>query len=235
MEIVIVASDPVRVVGCDDPGPSSPVRIVNFEDLGIEIARVRAGDVDAGDYTQIDDEGLFLFGDARQWVDFNFGVGALGRGASAPDLINLGGTNIEVLGFNGINTTEEVSVLLEMDHMWAQGTAIYPHVHWMASTAAAGNVKWQIEYVVVEMIDGDLPAATTIAIVQAAPGVAWRTAFQEFAPIVMTGFTMGSQVVARLFRDPTDGQDTYGADAALLSFGFHVLVNSLGSRERLVK
>lgn len=223
-------SDPVRVVGCSDPGPSSPVRIVNLEDLGVVgVSRILAGDVSGGDYIQIDADGLFLFGGARQWVDFNFGVGALNRGAAAPDLINLSASSIQVLGFDGVNTLEQVSVTMELDHMWVEGTAIYPHVHWLASTAGAGNVKWQLEYTLIG-VGEVVPASTTITVVQAAPGVAWQHRFAGLAAIPTTGLTIGAQVAARLFRDPTDGDDSFGADAALLTFGFHVLVNSLGSR-----
>lgn len=176
---------------------------------------------------------LIFTGDGRMWIDFNFGINALGRGASAPDIINLAGTNIETLGFDGINTTEEVSIALEMNHNWAEQTVVKLHVHWYPTTTDQGNVNWQAEYVFVAR-GAVVGASTTINIVQAAGGVAWTERFATFADIVTTGLLIGTQLHVRLFRDPTDN-DTYEADAALATFGLHVLVDSLGSREVLTK
>lgn len=182
------------------------------------------------DYAEFEDNGFLEFnGDARAWIDFNFGVGALTRGGSAPDLINVSGTSIQTLGFNGVNTLEQVSAVLEMNHNWAEGTLLRPHVHWLPTTANAGNVVWQLEYAIVQ--DGDtVPASTTITVTQAASGVAWQQQFATFPTIDATGFTIGAQAFFRLFRDPTIGADTYGFDAAIATFGIHVLLDTLGSR-----
>jgi hypothetical protein len=236
------ASYPVRLVGCDDPGTSDPVRIVNLPD--VQEALQSVGTLDAPliigaspDYAEFEDDGFLEFhGDARAWVDYNFGVGALSRGASAPDLISLSATSIQTLGFDGVNTLEQVSATLELNHNWAEGTIIKPHVHWYPSTAGAGSVEWFMEYVIVE--DGAVvPASTTIAILQAAGGVAWYPKFAAFPDIVTTGVTIGAQMHIRLYRNPTAGNpdDTYGADAALATFGLHVLVNTLGSRQVAIK
>ena len=176
---------------------------------------------------------LIFTGDGRMWLDFNFGVNSLTRGAGAPDLINVAGTDIETLGFDGINTTEEVSIVLEMNHNWAEETLIKPHVHWYPTTTDQGNVNWQLEYVFVAM-GAVVGASTTINIIQAAAGVAWTHQLAAFADIDATGLLIGTQLHVRLFRDPTDS-DTYAADAALATFGLHVLIDSLGSREVFAK
>lgn len=46
----------------------------------------------------------------------------------------------------------------------------------------------------------------------------------------MTGYEIGSQFNARLYRVPT-GVDTYADDAAVMTVGLHVLVDTFGSRE----
>jgi hypothetical protein len=176
---------------------------------------------------------LIFTGDGRMWLDFNFGVNSLTRGSAAPNLIDLAGTDIETLGFDGGVTTEEVSIVLELNHNWAEGTLIKPHVHWYPTTTDAGNVNWQMEYVFVAS-DAVVGASTTINVIQAAGGVAWTERFASFADIVTTGLLIGTQMHVRLFRDPTDS-DTYGADAALATFGLHVLIDSLGSREVTAK
>lgn len=166
------------------------------------------------------------------YIDFNFGINSLSRGSSAPDIIDLSATNIETLGFDGINTTEEVSIVLELNHNWKEGTNLRPHIHWYATTAAVGNVNWQMEYVLVN--ENVVPASTVINTIAATPGVAWQEIFTNLPQIVTTGYVIGTQLHLRLFRDPTDN-DTYGADAALATFGLHVEIDTLGSRQVSVK
>lgn len=196
----------------------------------LSAATSRFGDVAGGNYAEFENDGtLAFYGNATTWRDFNFGVNALARGASAPDLVSLSGTSIQVLGFDGINTTEQVSVVLEMDHMWKEGSVIYPHLHWYPTTSGVGNVKWQLEYVTVQ--DGlVVGASATLSVVVAAGGVAWRQAFTDFPPINLAGYTIESQFHARLFRNPGDGDDTYAADAAVATFGLHVEQDMTGSR-----
>jgi hypothetical protein len=187
------------------------------------------GDVSGGNYVYFDQNGFMqFFGSGRGWIDFNFGVGALNRGAAAPDLIALNATGIQVLGFDGVNTLEQVSFDLELNHNWAQRTILKPHVHWMPTTAGAGNVNWQLEYTIVQ--DGNVAgaASATINTIVAAPGVAWQQNRINFADIDASGFLIGAQAYFRLFRDPTDN-DTYGADAAIATVGLHVQLDSLGS------
>jgi hypothetical protein len=183
-----------------------------------------------GDATFESPNGFLVFeNDARGWMDYNFGIGAVRRGQQAPDLINLGATNIEVLGFDGVNTVESVDASIEMNHNWAEATTLYPHIHWLPSTAAAGNVNWQLEYVLLQD-GGVVGASTTINVIQSTAEVAWTQQFANFPTISTVGFTIGAQLFFRLFRDPTDN-DTYGADAALATFGIHVLIDTIGSRQ----
>jgi len=173
-------------------------------------------------------------GDGRAWIDFNFGIGALRRGSAAPDLIDVGSTDIETLGFDGVNTLEEVSNALELNHNWAEGTTLRPHVHWYPTTNDAGNVKWNMDYVIVSS-GAVVGAATTISVTQAAGGVAWTERYAALPDITTAGLVIGAQMHLRLYRDPNDEDDTYGADAALATFGLHVLIDSLGSSSEATK
>lgn len=49
------------------------------------------------------------------------------------------------------------------------------------------------------------------------------------------GKTIGSRFVFNLFRDPADAQDTYGADVAITDVGTHYEIDSIGSRQMLIK
>ena len=41
---------------------------------------------------------------------------------------------------------------------------------------------------------------------------------------------IGDQVAFRLYRNPTDAQDTYPDDACVITFGIHSQIDTLGSR-----
>jgi hypothetical protein len=172
-----------------------------------------------------------IYGDSA-WIDYNFPVSSLGRGASPPDFIQLSSTGIYVAGFDGVNTVEQVFGSIEMNHNWAEGTVIKPHVHWLPSSAAAGNVKWYLTYTLTQ--DGDVePSSTTISVTTATNSTAWENLRSDFPDIVTTGKVIGAQFSFRFYRDPDD--DTYAADAAAKTIGLHVQVNSLGSRQVGIK
>jgi len=176
-----------------------------------------------------DPNALWLALREPQWIDLNLGACIMGIGAAAPDYIKLATTNILVPGFNGLNIVEELSGELELDHFWAEGTNIYPHVHWLPTTAALGTVVWQLEYTWTNKLDVE-PASTTIISVNPTEGVAWKNYRADFNFITGTGKKVGSLLAFRFFRDPGHPQDAYTPDAAVKMFGLHVLKNTFGSR-----
>jgi hypothetical protein len=169
------------------------------------------------------------------WNDINMPASALRLGATAPDAITiLGAGSIEALGFDGAATTEAVNGSAEILHGYVEGSDIEFHVHWMPTTANAGNVKWQLEYSWINN-GGTFANPTTISIVQAAGGTAWVHKRADFPSISGTGKVINSAVVFRLFRDPSDGSDTYGDDAALVQVGIHYQIDVYGSRSENIK
>lgn len=175
-----------------------------------------------------------MLGQNYLYRDYNFNPSTLGVGATPPSMTQLAATGIFLSSFGGGATTEQVFGAVELDHDWAEGTLIYPHVHWMPVNANAGNVKWQMTYTF--LVDGAVYVApATIPVVAAAPGVAWEDNQADFPAIVTAGYLIGTQFCFRFFRDPTDGDDTYGSDAMVSTIGLHVQVNSLGSRQLGVK
>ena len=169
------------------------------------------------------------------WNDINMPASALRLGATAPDAIGiLGAGGIEALGFDGNATTESVNGAAEILHGYLEGSDIYFHVHWMPTTTGAGNVKWQLEYSWSNG-GGTFANPTIIPIVEAAGGTAWVHKRGDLPAISGTGKAINSAVVFRLFRDPTDGEDTYADDAALIQVGIHYQIDVYGSRSVGVK
>lgn len=185
------------------------------------------------DYSTFEADGtLVSYGAATVWEDQNFAGVALGTGASPPSLIQLNGHSIYVAAFDGVATVEQLFGGTELPHAWKVGTDIYPHLHWSATTADAGNVKWQLSYQWLN--NGDTAGTdTTVSVTQAAPAVAWKVQRADFPAISGTGKNKGSQLMLRLFRDPTDGADTYAHNAAITAtFGFHYERDMTGSRTK---
>jgi hypothetical protein len=169
------------------------------------------------------------------WNDINMPANALTLGAAAPDSIGiLGAGGIKGLGFDGNATAESLHGSAEILHGYLEGSDIYFHVHWMPTTANAGDVKWQLEYSW-QTVDGTFANPTIISIVDAAGGAAWKHQLAPFAAIDGSGMGVNSAVVFRLFRDPTDGDDDYADDAALIQVGIHYQIDVYGSRSQTVK
>lgn len=198
----------------------------------------RFGDVAGGNYLEVE-QGTGVIrvnGNGRTWKDTFISAYALpNTGATAPSLDSLFGSgSIKGLGFTGAGTqVNEVSGSFEMNHDWAEGSDISFHIHWMPSDANAGNVKWQLEYTI-KNPNGTFSAPIIIAVVQAG-GIAWRHQLISFSNISMTGLTIGSVIMFRLFRDPADAQDTYGSHAILMQVGLHYLCDTEGSRQMITK
>jgi len=194
----------------------------------------RAGNIAGGNYSEIRNAGeINCVSGGRVWRDINIGAVFLGRGASAPDLVQVNGGTIYLPGFNGNVTTEQLYGCIEIDHFVAQNTVIYPHVHWMPVNANAGNVTWNLTYTLQEP-DAAYPAEATLVSTAAAPGVAWQQVFTDIGAGITIAH-IGAQLNFCFWRDPTLVTDTYGSDAVVQTIGFHVLVDTMGSREILIK
>jgi len=173
------------------------------------------------------------------YEDANVGTVSLRAGASAPDLIQLRGSNVYAYAFNGGVTTEQLFGAIEVPHSADENATITFHVHWMPTSAAAGNVRWALEYYLVSP-DTTIPAAANaVVVVQAAAGIAWRDQRADF-PTIPQGadpaLVIGSQLVFRFYRNPNHADDTYAADACVHgTIGFHYQINSVGSRQITVK
>lgn len=185
--------------------------------------------ITAGDFSA-----QFIESETPRWVDYNVGAASLGTAASAPDLIQLNGSNIYLPAFDGTATSEQLFGSIEINHDYKEGTDLLFHVHWLPTTSSAGNVKWNLDYVI-QNLNTPISAATTVSVTTAASGTAWRSASSEFPAIFGKDIKVGAQFIFRLYRTPADVADTYADDVAAATVGLHVQVDSLGSRQKLAK
>jgi hypothetical protein len=170
------------------------------------------------------------------WDDLNFPALSLTKSAAATPTqgVIFASGSIEGLLFNGDTLVNEVYGSGEILHGYNEGTDLYPHVHWMASDIGVGNVTWFLEYNIVNE-DGVYGAPVTVSATQATTGVAWVNQMVEFPAINGTNLSIESQIAFRLYRNATSPSDTYSSEAALLGFGIHYQLDSVGSSLRSAK
>ena len=194
----------------------------------------RFGDIDAGTYLEIEDDGFIEVVGTEVWDDVRVPIsGVRLPAAAAPTWTAYKGS--QVLAFDG-TSTDTIFVVVQLPHMYKQGTDIDVHVHWVPEDATAGNVKWQVTYSWANWSEA-FPAETTATVVVAAPEVAdVHTKADIIETISGTGKTISSMLLCSLSRLGGDVEDTYNAkDAYLLEVDFHYQKDTLGSRTETVK
>lgn len=170
-------------------------------------------------------------GNGTCWKDIDIDLSAQTSGGSVPALIAVNGDPyIQARAYAGTGATvEQLGGSKELAHEMLFGTDIIPHIHWAPTTADAGNVKWQLRYMLVNRA-GTYSGGATISVTDAAPGVAWKGLRSSFPAISTAGILAGSRIMFTLFRDPADAADTYAHDVIAPNFGVHVQVDMLGTR-----
>lgn len=166
------------------------------------------------------------------WKDENFDLtSARTTAGSLPDLITIPGTNIEIAVFDGNNLLEQISCSKEINHDYAQGTLIYPHVHFYPTVSGTGNVKWFMDYWAKHSDNPSTTVSGVLTTVVSVSGIAAWDMIYGFFPALDLGALakIGTQLHFRFYRNPADSQDTYGSDVAVGTFGWHYQTDSRGS------
>lgn len=134
----------------------------------------------------------------------------------------------------------------EMPHSWAEGTAARLHLHITTKGANASGVNQYVKFTVYvsyaksEEVTGDEWTETSFTAELTIPdGTAVLESFflDMGSNLTLTGYTIGTQVKVRVKRiaatsgDPTE----YPGDIFITQVGLHAIMNTLGSRQLLVK
>lgn len=193
---------------------------------------------------------LTLLGDATRWDDIMVPITATKLGGSKDPTFSkfrddgAGSQGVFLYWFSP-SSEEELYFSVQMPHKWA-GTAIYPHVHWTASTNSDGTpanqkVTWALEYAWTD-IQAAFPAASSIAIGSThtpndANIVAGKHYLTSISPITPTATQDGisSMLICRIYRDGDATDDTFEQSAGMLQFDFHYEIDTMGSKTELAK
>jgi len=101
-----------------------------------------------------------------------------------------------------------------VDHDYALGTKLYPHIHWVCTTANIGTVRWGFEYSVAKGHQQQaFPATTTIYVEQTTNGTPYMHYVAEVSEAnAIDGAALGIEpdtlIICRIFRDGASPNDT---------------------------
>lgn len=170
-----------------------------------------------------------------QWDDIRFPASGINPPGAVSDPDR--DTDDGLLRFDPAST-EVIAIQVIFPHSHKHGTLIRPHVHWMKTTDAAGDVVWKLEWKAAdpnETFPG-WQSQTVSETVSGTPGGAHQNhVISEFAPISLNATGVAPALLMKLSRVGGDAADTYGADAKLIEFDIHHLIDTWGSGGEFIK
>lgn len=175
------------------------------------------------------------------WDDLKFDANALkAAGVKDPAYSTCLGGELRAYWFSP-TTQEELFFAVQFPHSW-NGSYIYPHLHWIASTGtstASEKIQWHLEYSWAS-IGSTMSAPTTIVVTSRTPNeaiVSNKHYISSFDPIKPTTSQSGisSMMLCRLCRDSTVAADDFEHGVFLLEFDIHFAMNMIGSRQEKTK
>ena len=202
----------------------------------------RGGPVELGsatDYARFEADGTLLFtGAATVFKDINIGAGTLsGPPGKQPGIVNFvdeAGADTGIATF-GLAVGEGLSGFFEIQHDYKEGSNITFHVHWQGIAVPAGgtdNVQFQLTYTVSK--NNETLDAVTVITAETAINVRYDSKVTAFTIITGTNFNIEDQFIFTLERIAASA-DEYGGEALIQTVGIHYEVNTVGSRQILVK
>lgn len=167
--------------------------------------------------------------------DYTVSGFAAGRSAAAPTLTAFRG-NIDLYAFTGVTTTQELMFAIHILHDLKAGTDLTFHVHWSHIIAApTGSVKWNVEFTSARGYNLDAyHAPISLSTVQAAGAQYSHHISNDDNMKISSRLTVqpDSIVLGRIYRDPTDSEDTFANDAYLINMDLHYQMGQIGTTER---
>jgi len=132
-------------------------------------------------------------------------------------------------------TMNEIFVVFHVKHDYADGTKVYPHVHWGPNTTSTGVVRWGFEYTLQKGHDqGAFPASTTIYIEY---DVTVDKQYQHIISEVVDAnafdaFEADTLILMRIFRDAGHANDTFPDDVFAFTADVHFQVDKQATPNR---
>lgn len=180
-----------------------------FLRISTAVESIRAGQ----DWTDRNSPGIKLWQDEKS----SFSAAKV-TGASQPSWTAFR-SNIYAYEFSA-STMNEGWIAIHINHDYAPGTAIYPHIHWSQTAASpSGTVRWGIEYSIAKGHGQEaFPATTTVYIEQDCTAQYQHMIAEVADPgISSDSLEIDSLILFRIFRDAAHGNDD-SPDTAFVFF-----------------
>lgn len=178
------------------------------------------------------DKPIVLSGGGIGYDDLRFPATAINpAGLTSPMTFDT--TNIGFLA--NATATQSIGIIAQLPHSWKQESTIRPHIHWMPTTTNTGNVLWRMEYKWTNINDTESGSWTTLDILGAGSGTAFKHQLISFGAISGVGMKISSILSIKISRIGGDASDTYTADALLKEVDIHFEIDSVGSKNLYVK
>jgi len=150
----------------------------------------------------------------------------------------LSGTTFKIWKFK---ENDEVYFSCQLPHTYKEGTDLIPHVHWTPGDRGneeSGNVvAWKLDYSWIN-INGVFLPSSTIDMSDACSGVDDTHELASNETIDGTSKKISSMIICRLYRDSTGDTwvgTTNAQSPGLLEFDIHFEIDTLGSRQEIIK
>lgn len=148
-----------------------------------------------------------LIDNAYGWRDLTSAITVRGNGSANPSWSTFR-NGISAYEFQ-TGRREEFWLTFHIDHDYAMGTKVFPHVHWSTNSTATGTVRWGIEYTVAKghaQSSGSIFGPTSIiyADTVVSSGDQYKhfvTEISEANAIPATLLEPDSLILVRFFRD----------------------------------
>lgn len=198
------------------------------------------GDVTGGDYLQVESTGFIeTHGDARNWDDvYPSAVSVASTGTSIPTPTVYATTFIapEFVG-TGVQV-KSLTMHFQIYHSYDEGTPVVPHIHlYIPNDVTGGTIKFYADIEWDNINDTGAEVVTTVSgtVVRTASEGISKNKILTFGSFTGTGKKISSILSMRIYRDPADAGDTFGASVWLKSADLHIHKNTEGSRTETVK
>lgn len=156
----------------------------------------------------------------------------LNDGGTSPGVLALGFEDQVVAG-----NEEQVWYVAQMPHGWLEGSTTDPHNHWQLEDTTDCNVRWCLEYVLLDVNEAQ-PATTSTSCADCPSGGDGLKHLCNFFAngLDMTGYRVSALVSSRIYRNSSHANDTCdGKDAWLHTSDIHFQKDRPGSRNTTTK
>lgn len=158
------------------------------------------------------------------------------RGGGTAPQINLYRDGIYLYEFSA-DSMNEVFSNFHIDHDYKLGTMLYPHLHFVTTSNAAGVVRLGFEYTFAQGHGlGSFPASTTLMLDFTVPANSAHVHFVAEMPegqgIPGTGVDTDGVVLMRIFRDAAHSNDTFTGTIFGIIVDLHYQVDRYATKNR---